>query len=212
MKKIKIFDVFVIGVTFILVIGIFFLPHQVPMHWDEHWNIDRYGSRYELLFFMLLPMILYYVMMLMKKIDPRKQNILKREKTYDMIQQGVFILFVLYMIFIYGKILYPNITIDYLLWGIMSVFFIFVGNYMPKIPQNYFLGVRTPWTMHDEDVWKKTHWVCGYLFIIFGIIIMLTAFIAPHLMVSILSVFAVVIVIFCFGYSYYLYRKRDKRC
>ena len=61
--------------TAIFVAGVFFLPETVPVHWNMQGIVDRYGSRYEYLIIVLLPLIIYYGMDFTKKIDPKYENI-----------------------------------------------------------------------------------------------------------------------------------------
>ena len=58
----------------------------------------------------------------------------------------------------------------------MGIMFILLGNYMPRIRPNYTFGIRTPWTPASETVWKKTHRVGGYVFVLSGVIIVVCSF------------------------------------
>jgi len=56
---------------------------------------------------------------------------------------------------------------------------IVLGNYLPKIRFNYVFGIRTPWTLSDERVWDRTHHFSGPVFIVAGLIILISALFAP---------------------------------
>lgn len=60
----------------------------------------------------------------------------------------------------------------------IGVLFIVLGNYLPKIKPNYFIGIRTPWTLENETVWQKTHRLGGKVFVVMGVLMMFTAFVA----------------------------------
>jgi uncharacterized membrane protein len=70
----------------------------------------------------------------------------------------------------------PYIRGDDFIFVLIGLLFIFLGNILPKIPSNYFAGVRTPWTLTSEKNWYKTHRVSGYVFVIGGIFMMLRGF------------------------------------
>lgn len=78
--RIKVFDGILWGVTFLLVVTVFLMPDTVPLHWDENWQIDGYGSRYMFLILAFIPMAIYYGMSLTKHIDPKRMNLEKERK------------------------------------------------------------------------------------------------------------------------------------
>lgn len=93
----------------------------------------------------------------------------------------------------------------------MGAIFIGMGNYMPKLPQNYFLGIKTPWTLANEYVWRKTHRIGGYSWIVIGFIIVLCSlFNLPYVDIMIM-ILVVSDVIFMMVYSYIVYRRLDTK-
>lgn len=210
MKKIKIFDVFIWMITFVFVIGVFFLPKTVPVHWDVNWNIDRYGSRYELFIVAFIPLLTYYGMLFTKKIDPHRKGILSREKTYDLIRTWLSLLMILFAGFIYVMTIKPHMNGTFILCFLFGFMFIGLGNYMPKIPKNYFLGIRTPWTMASEYVWKKTHLLSGYAFVISGVLIILSGFISKEALFIVLLGVIFIDMFIAYVYSYKVYQKETK--
>lgn len=207
--KNKIFDIFMWIVTFILIGGIFFLPKQVPLHWNLEWEIDRYGSRYELLIIMLIPIVTYYGMLLAKNIDPEIHNIQKKNKTYELIRKSLAVFLVLLMGFIYLMILKPHMNGTFIICLLIGVFLIVLGNYMPKFPKNYFLGVRTPWTLSNEWVWKQTHRMSGYCFVVGGLFIIVGGLLPSTISFIIILSITILMTIFSLFYSYLLYKRID---
>lgn len=210
MKKIKIFDVFIWMITFVFVIGVFFLPKTVPVHWDMNWSVDRYGSRYELLIVALIPLFIYYGLSFTRAIDPHKKGILSREKTYNLIRMGLSLLMVLFAGFIYVMTIKPHMNGTLILCFLFGFMFIGLGNYMPKIPKNYFLGIRTPWTMASEYVWKKTHLLSGYTFVASGVLIILSGFIGNKVLFIVLLGVIFIDMFIAYVYSYKVYQKKAK--
>ena len=83
------------GSDFLLVVTVFLMPDTVPLHWDENWQIDGYGSRYMFLILAFIPMVIYYGMSLTKHIDPKRMNLEKRKKTYRLFQYGLTVFFLI---------------------------------------------------------------------------------------------------------------------
>ena len=94
--KVRAFDWILWLVTILLCAGIFMMPHVVPIHWNGQWEIDGYGSRYWVFLLAFLPIFVYYGMSLTKRIDPRKDVLKYRGKTYDTIQKYLSFFFILY--------------------------------------------------------------------------------------------------------------------
>ncbi|MDD6146761.1 MAG: SdpI family protein [Oscillospiraceae bacterium] len=91
---------------------------------------------------------------------------------------------------------------------ILGVIFVLLGNYMPKCKQNYTFGIKIPWTLHSEENWNKTHRLAGKIWVVGGIVILLTAMLeSPYI------IFPVVIVLIAVPtiYSYCLYRKEKEQ-
>lgn len=207
MKNLKKFDVFVWLITILFVGGIFFMPHKIPVHWDIDWQIDRYGSRYEFLFIAFVPLIFHYGMLFTKRIDPYKEKIYSREKTYEIVRKGFVIFFVVFVSFFYYMAFHPMLKATSIIGVIFGSLFIGVGNYMPKIPQNYFMGIRTPWTLSDERVWKQTHQMGGYIFVGGGLAIILSSFLSKYSLFIVLIVITIGSTLIGYIYSYYLYKR-----
>lgn len=204
--RLKIFDGFLWLFTGIFVITIFFMPQVIPIHWTMDWQIDRYGSRYWMFIFALLPIVVYYGMTLTKKIDPKKENLVKNEKVYRIFQYGLTIFFIVLAFFFEYMIFIPGDGENFILL-IMALLFMGMGNYFPKIPQNYFLGIKTPWTLASPIVWNKTHRVAGYCFVILGLMIAIGTFMQVENIYIFMIIVAIDMVIGFYIYSYYLFHK-----
>ena len=183
------------------------LPEQVPSHWNDQGQVDGYSSN--LSGILLMPGILLATLLLLlvvPLIDPRKANIAKFRPLYN-----VFMLcFVLFLAYLHILTLLAGlgvkIDMNRMLMPAFGLFFIFTGIMIRHAKRNYMIGIRTPWTLHSDVVWDKTHQVGGIAFIIAGALTMLTVFIPqfafPVMMVSVLLVAAGTIV-----YSYIVYRQ-----
>jgi len=182
-------------------------PEMIPTHWGLDGEVDRYNGRYTALIMAALPIGLYFLMTIIPSIDPRRDNYFKHTKAYGMIKQGtiLFIILLVWLTNLYSLGWETDIS-KIVIIGV-GVLFMIIGNYLTQIKHNYFVGIRTPWTLANETVWKKTHRVGGMLFVIFGIMMVASSFL-PHVISAVvvgISVF--VIVIGLFGYSYVIFRK-----
>ncbi|QSX07270.1 SdpI family protein [Sedimentibacter sp. zth1] len=88
----------------------------------------------------------------------------------------------------------------------VSIIFIVIGNYLPKIKQNYTMGIKLPWTLHSEENWNKTHHLAGYLWMIGGVLMVISCFIG-NISFPISIIVILMLVIIPIIYSYVLYKK-----
>jgi uncharacterized membrane protein len=151
------------------------LPSKVPMHWNIKGEIDRYGDKSELIFIpFLLPLLVYVIFLVVPKIDPKNKlnkmgNKLQTIKFFLTTFMSILALFIIYTA---KSQSFSNPNYIILLIGFL---FIILGNYFKTIKPNYFIGIRTPWTLENETVWKKTHKLGGKLWFVGGLIIVLSS-------------------------------------
>lgn len=206
-KKSDIYNLVIIACAFLLTI-VFYnkLPELVPTHWNAAGEIDGYGSKVFGAF--MAPVIMIFTwtgMKFLPKIDPRKNNYEKFEKSYSVIISLLITFFlIIHVVTLLAGMGY-EVSIDKIIPSIVGILFIVIGNYMPKIKSNYFYGIKTPWTLSSDTSWRKTHRLGGKVFIISGFIIILSSFLLPgNLKVAAVmsAVFAAVIVPLVGSYFY----------
>jgi uncharacterized membrane protein len=147
------------------------LPDLVPSHWNFRGEIDAYSSRFWGAFGIpLLNAGIYIMMLLLPLIDPRRENYQKFAGAYRVFRM----VFVVFMTGVYLLVIVSafgaRIPVDRLMMGGISLLFLILGNYMGQIRHNYFVGIRTPWTLANEQVWQKTHRLGGRLWVAAGLI------------------------------------------
>lgn len=159
-------------------ISFFILPDQIPMHYNLAGEVNRYGNRMEIFFLPFASLALSAILILIKKIDPKKDNIQQFQTAFYVILfiVNLFIFVILLMIILEAR--YPkSLNISMMLWICTCMLLIITGNVMPKFKSNYFIGIRSPWTLANEQVWFKTHrfagkiWFYGGTLMLFGIFI-----------------------------------------
>jgi uncharacterized membrane protein len=183
------------------------LPEQVPSHWNAAGQVDGYSSRAVGAF--LFPAImagLGALLWFLPRIDPLKKNIEKFRAEYD-----VFIaVFELYFLMLYvvtilialGVALSMNVAISL---G-MGLLYIDIGWMVGRARRNFFIGIRTPWTLMNDEVWARTHALGSKFFYASGVIALLGVFF-PDQTIWLVIVPMLVGVIWTYVYSYVLYQR-----
>ncbi|NNF36971.1 MAG: DUF1648 domain-containing protein [Saprospiraceae bacterium] len=152
------------------------LPDSVPVHWNLKGEIDRYGSKNELWILpIVLPLLTYLIFLLVPFIDPKKQIESMGSKYHQLKLFLVLFMSLLCVYLIYATSIESMVGTKLLFLGIGALISI-VGIYMPYIKPNYFIGVRTPWTLENNEVWKATHKLTGHIWVITGVLLALIAF------------------------------------
>ena len=141
------------------------LPAQVPMHRNARWIVDGYGSK--LLSILLLPCISIFLMLLfffIPKLDPKKERYKEFATAWEWMQMILLLFFAYFYAIIFYIILHPGISINpFMSWWI-GVLFLVLWLAMRHVKSNYFVGIRTPWTLANEKVWDKTHALWAWTF------------------------------------------------
>lgn len=185
------------------------LPELLPVHWGFSGEIDNYGPKY---FYPLMNIVLYLLLLIIPRIDPRKKNYTIFSSTYYKLRLIFTIFFsILFFMVIYSAI-HPNIDLGRLMPAGFLFLFSLIGNFLGTIRSNYFVGIRTPWTLNNDEVWRKTHFIAGKLWFYLGlvggvIIIFLDKKTAQYFAISILVLLFIVPVI----YSYLYYSKINSK-
>ncbi|WP_445956296.1 SdpI family protein [Yeosuana sp.] len=185
------------------------LPKKVPIHWNGEGEIDGYGDKVSLILIpILLSLLTYVILILIPIIDP-KGKIKNMGEKYESIK---FIL-IFFMSFLALFILYSShsqtITNPNILFILIGFLFVFLGNYMKTIKPNYFIGIRTPWTLENETVWKRTHKLAGIMWFLAGILIIILSLILGKRLNRILFiVITCIISIVPIIYSYIQFKKQ----
>ena len=208
-------EIIIFGIALLFfVIGIYLyplMPEQMASHWNIRGEIDGYISKFWgvfLLAFIFMGLALLFVAI--PRIDPLKANIEKFRKYYD----EFIILFSIFWLSIYAQIILWNIGIQISPTVVFSIglgfLFFYIGILCENVKRNWFIGIRTPWTLSSEKVWEKTHRNNGKLFKIAGLVALLGVFFQDYAFLLIL-VPVILIVAYTFTYSYFEYQKEVKK-
>jgi uncharacterized membrane protein len=189
------------------------LPEKVALHFGADGQPDRYGDKSELwtpiLIMMLVALVTYLIVTNIGKIDPKKQTLQSQELMQKLGLTIVCFVSILTMYIVYSSY---NSTDGKLVFIMLGLFFAAIGNFMNNIKPNYFVGLRLPWTLENEDNWRKTHHLASKLWVSGGLIIaVLAIFITPGLMSKILVAIIIPMVLIPSVFSYRHYQKSSNK-
>lgn len=200
----------IILIVVALIIGILWYPHlpaQLASHWDAAGQVNGYMGKFWGVFF--LPLLLIFMTALfyfLPKIDPLKKNIDQFRDHYNnfilIINAFLFVIYLDVMLWNSGIQINPALIAPV----IIGVIFYYAGVLMQHSHRNWFIGIRTPWTLSSDTVWAKTHERGAKLFKIFGVISIISIlFGAIGFWIVILGIMAVAIYLII--YSYLLFKQ-----
>ncbi|MFC1648701.1 SdpI family protein [Nanoarchaeota archaeon] len=186
------------------------MPDQMASHWNTKGEVDGYMSKFWGLF--LLPIVMAAILVLftvIPLIDPLKKNIEQFRGHFD----WFIVMITAYMAYIYLLCLIWNMGVTYdmnkFIVPAMGVLFIYIAVLLKHAKRNWFIGIRTPWTLSSDEVWKKTHDLGAKLFFATGIIA-LFGFVFPDYTIWLILVPILVTVLVTVVYSYLEYQKVSK--
>jgi len=185
------------------------LPDPMPSHWNAAGEVDGYMSKFWGIWLMpLMTLGITLLLAVIPAIDPLKANIEKFRNLYNAFIIG----FVAYMLYIYGLTLAAALgyqfNMTYMLMPAVGLLFIGISFLIENAKRNFFIGIRTPWTLVSDSVWEKTHKLGAQTFRIGGALVIVSAFLGENgfwlLMVSLLFAALVPVV-----YSYIAWRQEN---
>lgn len=200
------------------------LPAEnIPVHWNASGVADRFADKNEALFVIwLMPTISAFgalLFALLPQVEPMRENLFKSRKAYN----AVWIATMILLLAVHGGVAAMMVQVDgstvpadefvRLVFAGTGLLYVIIGNYLPKTRQNWFLGIRTPWTLSSEYTWEKTHRLAGRLFLIVGITCIISAFVLNGItIVFVMTGGAIGAALISVVYSFLVYRNApDKR-
>lgn len=207
-ENIKIWVLFVVTML-VGAISYSYLPEQIPIHFNAAGEVDNYGGRISI--FLAPGVILAMVIMaeFFRNADPKKSSYDKFNKQYYMIFFLVSLLmFVIQLYTIAVSLEMKVYNINAIMPVAVGLLFAIIGNSMPKFKQNYFSGIKTSWTLADEEVWFKTHRLGGKIWFFGGLMMIISAFLPNPLKIIVFMIVIAILVIVPIVYSYIIYKKK----
>lgn len=145
-------------------------PDRIPVQWGLSGEPDRYGGKIEGL--LLLPLVTlgaYLLMLFVPRLDPRRDNYILFQGAYGVLRISV----VVFLALVYGLILLwvrgIELDVAVVVPILVGTLLVVMGNLLGKIRPNWFVGVKTPWTLSSRRSWVKTHRMAGWTFVLLGL-------------------------------------------
>ena len=207
-------EIIIFGIILLsFAIGIYYypqMPEKLASHWNAQGQVDGYTSKFWGLF--LMPIIsvgMLLLFILIPRIDPLKSNIQQFRKYFD----GFVVLIMVFLFYLYLLTIFWNSGYTFNMITFLSpafaILFYYSGILIENAKRNWFIGIRTPWTMSSDKVWEKTHKIGGKLFKIAGVVTLLAIFFETDAIFFIV-VPVIIISIYTVLYSYLEYQKEMK--
>ena len=188
------------------------LPDQMASHWNVNDQVDGYMPKFWGVFMLpLMTLGMWALFLAVPSIDPLRANIAMFRGAFN----GFIVLIVAFMLYIYGLSLawnlgYTGFRMSGAMLPAVGLLFIFIGFMMRQAKRNFFIGIRTPWTLSSDTVWNETHRIGAVLFMISGALAFLGGFFGGT--TAFWLMFAPIIgsTVFLLAYSYLLYQREVK--
>jgi len=188
------------------------LPDQMASHWDINDQVN--GTMPKFWGVSLMPLItlgMLVLFLIVPSIDPLKANIAKFRESFNLF----IVLIITFMLYIHGLTLawslgYKDFKMSAAMLPFMGVLFIAVGFLLRKAKRNFFIGIRTPWTLSSDSVWDKTHQLGSILFMVSGALAIIGGFFGGMTAFWLMFLPLIGSSLFLVIYSYMLYRQETK--
>ena len=190
------------------------LPKIVPIHFGGDGKPNGYGDKSTLLIGVLVISLVglgvFFLLRNIKRIDPKK-NAQNNPATFNKIAMAVVIFLTALSIIIISSTVHGSFYATTLLMPLMGIFFAFIGNIMFSLKPNHFVGIRVPWTLENDENWRKTHQIAGKVWFAGGLVLTIASLLSGQrfhqfLFFAIVAVMVLVPVI----YSFTEFKKNQK--
>ena len=177
------------------------LPEEIPTHFNLLGQADGYNHKVFAIFGLpALMLLMHWVLLFLMIKDPKSSNI--SSKIQVLIYWIIPFVSFLLMISIFGEYLGYSMMSGLLAQIFMGVVMIVIGNYLPKTHRNYIIGIRLPWTLENDENWRKTHRLAGKIWVLGGLLLFLNSFVQLYVYwVFFLTLFFVVIIPSVYSYQ-----------
>lgn len=182
------------------------LPEQIPTHWNLAGEVDDYTAKpWGVLVMPLAAVFVFIIMKLIPVISPkgfRTDQFRGVINIFTVTLVGFMsVVALLVLLAASGR----DVHVNEVVFAGVGLLFIVLGNYMGKVRKNFFIGIRTPWTLASDEVWNRTHRLGGWIFVFIGFFMFLNAFVQfpEGWLIGSIIVLALVPVV----YSFVLYRR-----
>jgi len=186
------------------------LPPTIATHWNVRGTADGFSGRATAVLIMPLVIIgLTGLFNVLPKLDPRRANYAKFIDTYWLIANAV----ILFILIGHGMIVATGLGVPVKIDRFMPIgvglLFIVLGNFLTRVEPNWFIGIRTPWTLSSDTVWRKTHRTGGWLMVVGGFVLAASVFLPHGAFLPLLIAAILIVVVIPVVQSYVLWKREQ---
>jgi immunity protein, SdpI family len=184
------------------------LPDSMPVHWNVHGQVDGWIAKPWGPFVLPVTMLgVLALLMIVPVVSPRRYRIERFFGAYATIEVATLaFLAVLVTAMLWDVLGHPQ-AVSLAVPAASGLLFIVVGNYLGKVTRNFFVGIRTPWTLASDEVWLRTHRLGGKLFVAAGVVTLVSAPTGHAIAVLVASVLTASLI--AVAHSYLIYRQLE---
>jgi uncharacterized membrane protein len=184
------------------------LPQRIPSHWNLRGEVDGWMEKpWGPLMQPAIATLMLGLLWLLPRIDPRRANVERFAEDRRLIINLIILFFAVVQAATFAHALGWPVQVDRVILASIGLLFVGLGNYLPRIRSNWFIGIRTPWTLDNERVWRATHRVGGRTFVAAGLVMALAALLPEPLREWTAGAAIAVAVAVPLVYSYVAYRR-----
>ena len=184
-----------------------YLPETIPLHWNFSGQVDGWGGKTNVLWMGILPLAMLALFHFLPRLDPRKEAYAKHGKAMAVMETALVVFFIGISWLVVAFALGMKIDVGDAVRIGMGLLFIVLGNFMGQIKRNYFVGIKTPWALADDEVWRRTHRRGAWVFVIDGILFVLSAALPDGPILVVFMVAFLLSIAYLYLYSYLSWRK-----
>ena len=182
------------------------LPDPMPSHWNAAGQVNGYLPRFWGAF--LIPMLMaamWLIFLVLPRISPRGFEMEPFLRAWGMLKVTVLALMLFLEVLILRAAKHSGELSAPVMFAGLGVLFVVIGNLLGKVTRNFFVGIRTPWTLASEEVWNRTHRLAGKLFVVAGLAVVASAFVGGTVWTMLVAIGLASLIPVV--YSYVLYKR-----
>lgn len=196
-----------------VVFGLIFwnkLPEQMVTNWDAHGNANGWSSRsFAVWGLPLFVLLVHWCCIFATSKDPK--NTRQSNKIFSVVLWICPVTSLAASTMIYAAALGKEIAMYFLVYVLVGLFFVVIGNYLPKCKQNYTIGIRVKWALENEENWNATHRFAGKVWVLGGVLMMGCALLPEEISIYVFAALTLGLSLVSLGYSYYYYKTKQGR-
>lgn len=184
------------------------MPESVPVHWNAAGEVDGYGSRAMVVFGLFgFLFVMHWLCIGATLIDPKSREL--GGKAVALVLWILPVMSLVLAVIVYCTALGVAVSVNVVLPVVLGLLFVLIGNWMPKCPRNYTIGIKVPWALDDDENWNATHRFAGKLWVAGGLLLMATA-LMPKAMVCVLLPLLILMALLPMAYSFAWHKKNPQ--